>query len=135
MGVGGVMDELIDRLEKAEVGGRELDAEIGAWLEANAGDDHGPGSNYHLSKQKTWMGVKGWEWRRWSTSIDAALTLVPADGDHVWNLYDDFPCDIFWAVVTCAKTPEYVKFASGDCPTPALALCIAALRARGARHD
>lgn len=118
---------LIERLEKAEAGSRELDAEIGAWLEANAGDDHGPGSNYHQSRQKTWMGVKGWEWRRWSTSIDAALTLVP-DG-RKWT-------------VGCRLGPQggYVTTLSEmkQCwygATPALALCIAALRARGARHD
>ena len=120
---------LIERLERAEAGSRELDAEIGAWLEANATDDHGPRSNYHLSKQKTWMGVKGWEWRRWTTSIDSALTLVPADG--------------YWQCERLNIEGETRGFGyatvnyehEGLHPVPALALCIAALRARGARHD
>lgn len=143
------MKELIKRLERAAAGSRELDWAIrdhlglveipievvfgrndGCWVR-RVGEqiiDIGSFMDSGATSSDAYL-------PRYTTSIDAALTLVPNDGNHVWTLYNDFPCDVFWAVVTSdgkddEPDPEYIQYRSGDCASPALALCIAAMKAR-----
>lgn len=111
------MDELLARLEKAEGPDRELDWEI----ELTRGTAGTPG---------------GHELPRYTGSLDAALTLVP---EHHRFLIDKRPyadegrpdgyrCQVY-------KQGYPYRSDGSDTPTawassPALALCIAALRAR-----
>jgi hypothetical protein len=103
---------VIDRLEAAQEGSDSLDRDIAGYLL------HAVGFGEVLP---------------YSSSIDAALTLVP-EGWR-WALGDrDDRTDAPWAQVfrTDPESGEMVLFAEDDCypDNPALALCIAALRAR-----
>lgn len=107
---------LIERLEGAEGPSRELDAEI----EALFTDERGNRPLKFFFNQ-----VQSGHRRppRFSSSIDAALTLVPEGWE--WRLDND----------TSGECAPY-RFGMGqnmDCEaaTPALAICIASLRARG----
>lgn len=132
------LSDLIARLEAAKEGSRELDAEIAvAVFETQKtdddliyarpcakGDNCAPGTYWHV--QRSGMSLR--TAFNYTTSLDAALTLVPED--------------LSWAV----KSPGFqslrktflVELESGDYQwcgegwTPALALCIAALKAREA---
>lgn len=71
------------------------------------------------------VGSAAWPPRAYTASIDAALTLVP--DDHDWSLH----CDNGQAIAGCAPAdPAGCSWADSRAATPALALCIAALRAR-----
>ncbi len=130
--------QIIARLEAAEAGGREFDAAIGAacrvlpdsresWMEH---EDWGfaPYSEYKLGQVALthFDGRVGAHWAapHFTTSIDAALTLVPEG----W----------IWTLAMVGGRAE-ARLLAGDtiskcelayAPTPALALCIAALKAR-----
>lgn len=155
------MNELIERLEKAEAGSRELDAEIMFDLYAKPvgkREDGGPSGYLWPEDNPSWsFGIrfpgKNREWfkrprrdhdetllierdgalvlmnalriPRLTTSIDAALTLVP-DGcewlhktAETMTVYHIPNADKDWAVHIDAKAA-----------TLPLALCIAALKAR-----
>lgn len=139
------MDDLIERLESAPEGSRELDAEIELDRRkfiAGAAAFVGWAANPDLGKGK----VLGWIWDgehvnsqdeapHYTTSVDAALTLVPEgwaiegamiwpghpislkllethlEGGRYWHDSDDGSCEI-------------------QAATLALAICIAALKAR-----
>lgn len=128
------MDELIQALEKATGADRELDkaiqraiepwladAEISEFIEDDGtmrwrkpNDERGPDHWYH-----GWIGS-------YTSSIDAALTLVPAK--FHWTLYDSDGGTNAYAQV---EPPEWsIAPWDGTAATPALALCIAALKAR-----
>ncbi len=65
---------------------------------------------------------------RYTTSLDAAVTLVP-EGD-IWSVHgSDAPNHKGFADISTMREPHYFK---ADAATPALALCAAALRARAA---
>jgi len=108
------MTDLIARLEAAAEGSRELDVEIQRHRTGHP-DDH-------------WYELNG-KWARnecpprYTTSLDAALTLVP-EGWFVRKLaeYEDG-----W---TCTLIKGARNENGASAATPALALCIAALRAR-----
>lgn len=115
------MTDLIARLEAAEGPDRELDAEIENLLAGGSDRD----LEYIVSN-----GVEDTTAPpRYTASIDAALTLVPEG----WT----------WGIMHCAGAPPEVCFYRAVCgvyssivavaATPALALCIAALKARN--HD
>ena len=101
------MNNIVEILESADVGSRELDATIewGSPLEPCDWDHDVP---------------------HYTTSIDAALTLVPDGGDWQMPLpfheYNNklFRCEIY------GKGYVYVY---GVAPTPALAICIAVMKA------
>lgn len=132
------MNELIEKLEKAEAGSRELDAEIAAalripppgaakWIKNWRGRyiAHTPPGRVKVQHSDGTTGVH-WSAAYYTTSIDAALTLVPRT--CVWKVYSDFPGDVFWAEVF---DPRYeFSFSSCERSAPALAICIAALKAR-----
>lgn len=108
---------LIERLEKATGPDRELDVEIGTLI--GEADHSGPA--FHRPFR---------EWAKYYTaSIDAALLLVPER--HTW-------------VLGCGRVVQYMSQVTPMRPahhgasvgeadsTPAIALCIAALKAREA---
>lgn len=113
------MKDLIERLEKASEGNRLLDAEIGRLIASEHDDRTRP---------------------LWTTSLDAALTLVPEGwGGRIYlsgavSLWSDGP-DLGAVCRALAKNetprePTKKVVGSSDCGSPALALCIAALKAR-----
>lgn len=95
------MNDLITRLERAEGPDRELDWAI------------------HIRDGLLGVGMYG-DHPRYTASIDAALTLVPEG----WK----------WAVTSrnsaCCHEQHVAPLNWAYAPTPALALCIAALRAQ-----
>lgn len=103
------MDDLIARLEKATAPSRRLDAEIIAVIKGGAPEDYEATS---------------WALPRLTESLDAALTLVPEGCDAAVHVYPD----------GCGNAHVYrmddppSEMAEGR--NPALALCIAALKAR-----
>lgn len=107
------MKDLIKKLEAATEGSRELDISILKQIMPYRRDRFHAIAN--LDKK-----------HRYTTSIDAALTLVP-EGFHWWlesgNEYGSNP----HAGVYHKENEQQ----EGIAETPALALCIAALKARG----
>lgn len=104
------MKDLIERLEKAAAPDRELDNLIWFWLGQPLPDDCADCP------------------ARYTASLDAALTLVPEG--HYWS-FDSRGC----AIVCADQPPSEIH---GDClghKSPAIALCIAALKARAAKRD
>lgn len=139
------MSDLIARLEAAEEGSRELDAEIELSRRKFLGIIVGAGwaANYVLDKGP----VLGWIWDgknltsqlkapHYTTSIDAALTLVPEGVQWCWKVerhHDEFSAVLtFWAGIGEKHSGPFV---AGDAATPALALCAAALKARQESED
>lgn len=141
---------LIERLEKAEAGSRELDAEIAATLRMPPPDApawivdwDGPYVAHTRAGRVAVQHTNGetgvyWSAPAFTTSIDAALTLLPEG----WDFSVDSGSDGYSATVW--KRGNYYDGGTGEwrtdeismvnrCQGPALALCIAALRARGAR--
>ena len=118
------MKDLIASLEAATKGSRELDAEIFAAISDDRtirlGDGAAPGCYWQLS-----VGGRSLHTAPiYTTSLDAALRLVPEG-------YDWWTVDGFADGQGCASC--YKKGIGGDLyngSTPALALCIAALKAR-----
>lgn len=101
-------EELIAALEKATGPGWELDGEIADTLGLHMPDDNT---------------IKPWEWPpRYTASLDAALTLVPEG--HQAVIWTAGGADVF------PSTPGLHVYDTTRGATPALALCIAALRAR-----
>lgn len=106
--------DLLARLESAMEGSGELDIEIARAVYGNDG-----------------------QYREFTRSLDSALTLVPDEwrehGNIAWPGYED---GVLMAdarvdlghVLSSGGAPRVQAFAA----TPALALCIAALRARAA---
>ena len=108
------MSDLIARLEAATGPDRELDRAIAKAL--------GVMPLYQM------RGQIGSSWPDFTDSIDAALTLVP-EGWR-WHSY-------YWPrkdepkIMSLVTSEPHVGIAHGKAATPALAICIAALKARG----
>lgn len=121
------MNDLIKKLEAAPVGSRELDCEIYGILMPEYIDWEYTGSDY---PDEYWRGADGKREvcyvPRYTTSIDAALTLVP-EGWRVDCCWEDAGGTWMFDLIARNKSGT-----TGQCraPTPALALCIAAMRAR-----
>ena len=118
------MKALIAELERATEGSRELDAEIAMflypWL-ATYRNDPERGAGHWISDKDGPVYASNY-----TTSLDAALTLVP-EGSYIrMTIGRDKKA---WVWVECAED-EKVAYA-----IPALALCIAALRTRQAMKD
>jgi hypothetical protein len=121
---------LIAKLEAAEAGSRELDAEIVMALRGKIPDAIStpnlyPNTLLYRNDEIApgaleWVNVPGY-----TASIDAALTLVPEG--WVWKCQDK-------PAVACVADSKWAQKEiyqlKGISSTPALALCIAALRAR-----
>lgn len=124
------MTDLIDRIEGARVGSRDLDADIYEALgyEVKRHPEHYGGRSF----SRSWAYLRNSRWESMSkpsTSVDAALALAERvlpgltdyrierdHGQHYARLVLDMPTEI-------------VGFKS-DAATPALALCAAILRAK-----
>lgn len=116
------LPDLIAKLEAASEGSRELDGQIALVLGLAPA-----GAQLHRSLDPArgwWVPGKGpfsgdfWLPPHYTTSINAALTLVP-DGQAYAVL-----------VYASAAIGEPPQFGDHEAPPPALALCIAALKAR-----
>lgn len=122
------MDELIKRLEAASGPDRELDADIATSL----------GKPVCKDDPCNWV-IKypgAYDYRklpRYTASIDAALTLVPEGLDWFVKHYASAGGK-YGAVVTSPEIAarSWGDYSHDDAATPAIALCIAALRARSA---
>jgi hypothetical protein len=130
------MQELIERLEKCGVD-REIDAAIAvsttatvstaddliyAAARARDGSDATHPGNYFI-KSRSGMSCRSAP--HYTSSIDAALTLVPEDRDVILKIYGPGENVAFCPFKDGSFSKTFSKAA-----TPALALCIAALRAR-----
>lgn len=124
-------ESLIERLEQCNGADRELDARI--WAELDGRDVvcsatwHGAlfGRNRKPPHDECfiWQPGRAWELVPWFTSsIDAALTLVPVGME--WQVHSGCGAQ----VNDVSIRPVRKNYADGA--TPALALCIAALKAR-----
>tara|TARA_R110000772_G_scaffold161203_1_gene272353 strand:- start:157 stop:522 length:366 start_codon:yes stop_codon:yes gene_type:complete len=117
------MNDLIKKLEAAEVGSRELDFHTHY---AHKGD-----LKFYRDYIKRWgkdassKAASHWGIPHYTTSLDAALTLVP-EGWEEWevNLKSNGLC---YAKISMENNVVYI---SEQAPTRALALCIAAIKAR-----
>lgn len=125
------LSPLIEKLKAAEAGSRELDAEIAKAL----GQPHGMREEVDVESRT----IIEWDCTgRYTTSLDAIVALVEEKlPGHHWSVSRqcEYPAlagrdHRFAAFVGNYGTP---KRAEG--PTPALALCIALLRAMEARND
>jgi hypothetical protein len=132
--------ELIARLEKATGPSRELDAAI--FIKVTPGVKEA--GRIDVDKDR---GVVGW-WPKdapyqsardvpaYTASLDAAMTLVPEGWS--WCVFSEVRMGPELVRIGLAKVETFARcFGSGKgftCPaaTPALALCIAALKARSA---
>ena len=148
-------DDLIARLERATEGSRELDAEIAVAVRSldTEGDKSLPkwaGKNYPIWRARPdgrvecvhtdGTGSLNWSPLHYTTSIDATLSLVPEGWSPSmlsWGhsrLND--PNDMVHASIVREGAERGGKLiedymACRGAATPALALCIAALKARG----
>lgn len=100
---------IIDKLERADGPDREIDAMIHFHVTAGIGCGMAQDAPHYTS------------------SIDAAMTLVPEE--YVWSV-NTFAEPSRASAYLVRHDNCYVKTGNQFCATPALALCIAALRAR-----
>lgn len=105
------MKELIAKLEAAKEGSRQLDHEIAVAVEK------------YKEPPVTALDTDWWT-PHYSTSIDAALTLVPKSWDKT--------CREVGGECNASVGPPRAPDIESSGATPALALCIASLRARAA---
>lgn len=129
---------LIERIEAASEGSRELDAEIGrtcGWVQKSH-SQWGIGAPHWWRDGRCQSEIIGW-WHSqqaaslpaFTFSLDAAITLVP-QGMH-WCVDSDG--DRYMASASVGPQPIggelYEPHAIADAETPALALCAASLKA------
>lgn len=116
------MTDLITRLQAAEGPSRELDAEIALMRGWTAFSDY-------------WLSPSGRQRQfhppSFTSSIDAALTLVPEGFGCTLHIPPRFDGAKNQHCVL-ERWDDGDEISATNCATPALALCIAALRARGA---
>ena len=109
------MKDLIHELKQATEGSRELDWNIHKFL--NIVTDMG---EYRTTMVGVWL-------PHYTTSLDAALTLVPEGWE--WELEWEHSTVAETEIARC-KMGDPLLFIDPEAATPALALCIAALKAR-----
>lgn len=109
------MKSLIEKLEAAKEGSRELDAEI---------KEKFVGFNPDNDLPKYWPMVGKAEPPPYTSSLDAAQTLVSERRRWSLHMFDDCCHASIWKI----KERPFESTAN----TPALALCIAALKAQEA---
>lgn len=114
------MSGLIERIEAAGEGSRKIDGDIAVDVKSVP-----PFVSHRDSPEwASWSGGRDyWDAPHYTTSVDAALTLVPEGFD--WTLGHTNGGLTIHAEVG-GRGDEYMRFGA----TPALALCAAALRAR-----
>ncbi len=125
--------ELIAKLEAATEGSRELDLEIAMICGHDLSSGFTPTFAYHGDTP-----VYEWstgETPSYTTSIDAALTLVP-EGWYVATIaqWRSGPGPRIWAATLNAEPGADAGYRHATRSSPALALCIAALKACDAKR-
>jgi hypothetical protein len=121
------MNELIAKLEAATKGSRELDLDLWWECKANRGSSNSPmPEDYRRSN------LKMNDAPRYTTSLDAAMTLVPEGWSIGLGDLRSYNPIIWRAHLRDHNNPSASTrdWKEGHAPTPALALCIAALKAR-----
>lgn len=114
------MTDLIEKLESATEGSRELDAQIATVLGFKVS---WAGKAKHILMYWCPLGQPAARRvPRWTTSLDTALTLVPEE----WHITISGQNDTWAGRLEHMRKPEQIGLAA----TPALALCIAALKAQ-----
>lgn len=152
---GCAIDDLITQMEAATEGSRELDCRIAyalGWrfngcsedgVEGRIGDDdwpdldnigghwHKPGDRWAESHEDP--GLPRWDDPpEWTTSLDAAMTLVP-EGWRVYAIQQHHHGDLRWYAGIDQVYGQGIGRTDGPVNGgPALALCIASLKARDA---
>lgn len=124
---------LSDRLEQAEAGSRELDAEIalasGMYVREKRGRDRQewfyPTSGGYRKSTSPYAAFDGLP--RYTTSIDAALSLVPEGWAGLVPLRGG-PNEGVWLWPEGKTINRGIRLSAA---TPALTICAAALRAKG----
>lgn len=125
-------DELIAALEKATEGDTFLDADIHEAAGRGYVIENTSGEAWFVKDKPSAVRQTQYEVPRYTTSLDAALSLVPKDprGGWFWRVGYGSQCG-GWAHLNrvhpdhCEQKDE----ASAEGATPTLALCIAALKA------
>ena len=151
------LNEIIERLEKATGPDREMDIAIaialfgpvfeGPWNCSNP--ENKPNiKSLHVripgprEGSTPLVGPPGHETvKRYTSSVDAALTLVPSDRAIDFTRYSELgdlktgkPCgERHCKARVWANYDGLTEWTCESAPTPALAICIAALRARASR--
>lgn len=110
---------LIERLEKAPGPSRELDKEIAESCGWERNED-----DFWRHKDRYWAREAFDYPPNFTSSIDAALTLVPQKYDWYLHMIDEVYNACVGPIGTFSGTSSVIG------ATPAIALCIAALRAR-----
>lgn len=125
------MTDLIQRLQEAEEGSRELDRKIALHLgwryTISATSD--PDIEFFAEPGGQFRSADSFWPPNWSTSIDAALTLVPEPTDLRLEVWRGGGTKRIHARAQVGGILEDAVD-SGTTDSPALAMCIAALKAR-----
>ena len=122
------MKDLIAKLEAATEGSRELDADIyeaiGCEVVRARKSRRGLNWCYRGHFPHGWLAIRWEKMNHLTTSIDAALTLVPEG--MFWSI--DSSGSAYICQLDSGGQRGSVRVGDGE--SPALALCIAALKAR-----
>jgi hypothetical protein len=118
------MNELIEKLEAAEEGSRELDFYIAKTQGWHGSDDFYKCS--WLAHPGDYSAECGPYYPHYTTSLDDARTFVPEGWAGGGRLVGDGP-DFGMELIATGEEPGYV---TGVGDTPVLALCIVAAKAR-----
>lgn len=118
------MDALIARLEQASYGSRELDYAVLGALEGKTVP--GGWATYADYEMPSLMRAP-----YYTTSLDAALSLIPEDWRE-WHITKRIGENV--AQLTESQGLSIAVRGTGIAATPALALCIASLKARRASN-
>lgn len=116
------LSSLIAKLEQAESGSRELDAEIAVAVGYVPYVMGKVGTKWVLDNKELWRLPP------FSESLDAALTLVP-DGAMVRLCLNMIPGPAL-CYIERLDGPSVIELGNASAATPAVALCIASLKAR-----
>ena len=123
---------LIQKLEGAEVGSRELDAHV--WASVNGYElfEHdGAGWRYRMHPDDIMRHERTSYISPVTTSLDAALALAERLWPHVmWRVGHDPDDGSFKAQLVTAQKPGDPPAVHTNAATPALTLCAAILRAK-----
>ena len=122
---------LLARLEAHPEGGRELDGDIATAINLMLSSDYSYADWRAYCARNPSLGNHLYDdVPRYTTSTDAAVTLVPAD--HEWSLTSWSNGDMISGKPRARVFTGRFDFKWCRAATPALALCVAALRARQA---
>lgn len=129
-----MMDDLIKILEGATEGSQELDARIYCAVNGKTFVKAGPNGSIHFLPDKNGVHTMLTP-HPYTTSLDAAVSLVP-EGHRLAQLWEavnvaDRP---WWGCTITRDEPRYATFQALGCPTSAIAVSTAAMKALKARN-